>query len=182
MHVVALDLSVKSTGFACWQDGQAKPVSGKWELAPSLEWAGRAFVRLQRNLMDLHRVTPITDIIYEEPANMAVFAKMNSSDVPFALIGLAAHADSFAEAIGCKVRSAHQAKWRRHYLGKLPRGEKSKSLKQYAMDRCRQLGLEPAGHDEAEAIGLLTYYMNLCRVTAPWEANEILRPPLAAVA
>jgi hypothetical protein len=57
---------------------------------------------------------------------------------------------SFAEAIGCRWRSVPIAAWRRHWIGKMPRGTKSPDLKRMAMLRCRELGFEVIKHDEAE--------------------------------
>jgi hypothetical protein len=55
---------------------------------------------------------------------------------------------------------------------------KSKALKDYTMERCRQLGLKPRSHDEADAIGLLDYCLHMKGVTPPWAADEVLRAPL----
>lgn len=174
VHFVGLDLSIKSTGWASWREGQDRPVSGIWKLAEGLEWAPRAFLRLHQNLMDLHRTEPIDSILYEEPLNMAMLNRANNPAIPQALIGLASHVDSFAEAIGCKVRQTHQATWRRHFIGAMKRGTKKVDLKRMAMIRCRELGFEPAKDDEAEALGVLDFEIYLAGITPPWRMQNVL--------
>lgn len=174
MHFVALDLSVRSTGFASWSDGQERPVSGTWELAAGLEWAARAYVRLQRNLLDLHRVEPIGSILYEDSLPAEKLRGQTNRDTLKALVGLSEHVESFAEAIGCKARYTNQTTWRRHFLGSMKRGTKSVDLKAMAMARCRELGFEPRKHDEAEALGILDFEISLAGITPPWRMQHTL--------
>jgi hypothetical protein len=102
LTVLALDLSVKSTGFALWADGQAKPVSIRH----------------------------------------------------------------------CAV---HQATWRRHFLGAMPRGVKTADYKHMAMTKCRELGFEVIKHDAAEACGLLDYQLSIEGIIAPWREGILQR-------
>lgn len=175
MSVVALDLSVRSTGWAMWEPGQQKPAYGTWELAPHVDYAARAFVRLHKHLLDLHRLQPIDDLVFEEaiPGHM-LHGKTNAKSLA-AAAGLAAHAMSFCEAIGARWRPVSIAAWRRHYLGSMPRGTKTVDLKALAMTRCRELGFDPARHDAAEAIGLLDYQLSLNGIIAPWRAGILQR-------
>lgn len=176
---VALDLSIRSAGFACWEPGQERPVSGVWELAPGLEWVARAFCRLQRNLMDLHRVTPITSLLYEDSLPAERLHGQTNRDTLKAAVGLTAHAESFGEAIGARVRFVNQSTWRRHFLGRMKRGTRTADLKHMAMQRCRQLGFSPTKHDEAEALGMLDYDVSLSGITPPWRFETALLPDLA---
>ena len=171
---VALDLSIKSTGFACWEQGQERPVSGTWELAAGLQWSARAYVRLQRNLMDLHRVTPISSILYEDSLPAERLHGQTNRETLKAAVGLTEHVESFAEAIGAKVRYTNQSSWRRHFLGKMKRGTRTPDLKAMAMQRCRELGFEPRKHDEAEALGILDYDISLAGITPPWRMQHVL--------
>lgn len=98
-------------------------------------------------------------------------------------IGLAMHAESWAEAAGCRIiRDVHQATWRKEFLGSMPRPPKGKNvssqLKDLAVERCKQLGFTVERHDQAEAIGILTYAFMALDVRPPWLADEVLRPPL----
>lgn len=171
---LALDLSIRSAGWALYSDGQDRPAFGTWELAPHIDWRARAYVRLHRNLLDLHRVTPITSIVYEEPLSAgAVHGHTNVTTLE-AMAGLAAHASSFAEAVGATHRAVNMSSWRRHFLGRMPRGTKTVDLKAMAMARCRELGFDPAKHDAAEAIGLLDYQLSISGVIPPWRADNIL--------
>lgn len=173
-HFVALDLSVKSAGWASWSEGQERPVSGCWTLAEGLQWAARAYVRLQRNLRDLHQVTPITSIVYEDSLPAEKLHGQTSRETLKALVGLTEHVESFGEAFGIKTRYTNQATWRRHFLGAMKRGTRTPDLKAFAMQRCRELGFEPSRHDEAEALGILDYQVMLAGITPPWRMQHSL--------
>jgi hypothetical protein len=164
---VALDLSLRSCGWAMWGRGQSLPAHGTWALG-DLEHAGRAFVRLHANLLDLHKLDPIKALTFEEaiPA-FALHGNSNAGTI-FGAAGLAAHAMSFAEAIGCSYRAVNIAAWRRHFIGSMPRGTKTPDLKHMALKRCRELGIEVIKHDEAEAVGLLDYALSIAGIIPPW--------------
>lgn len=171
---LALDLSIRSTGWALFSEGQDRPAFGTWSLADHIDWRARAYCRLHRNLMDLHRVSPIDHLVYEEPLSAgAVHGHTNVTTLE-AMAGLAAHASSFGEAVGATHRAVNMATWRRHFLGKMPRGTKTPDLKAMAMARCRELGFDPAKHDAAEAIGLLDYELSIRGITPPWRVANLL--------
>jgi hypothetical protein len=177
-HFIGLDLSIRSTGFASWSPDHERPVSGTWELAAGLEWTSRAYCRLQRNLMGLHRVEPITDILYEDSLPAERLHGHTNRETLKAAVGLTEHVESFAEAIGAKVRYTNQSTWRRHFLGAMKRGTKTPDLKRMAMERCRELGFEPTKHDEAEALGILDYEISLAGITPPWRMQHVLTEQL----
>jgi hypothetical protein len=180
VNFLALDLSIRSTGFAMWKEGMALPVSGTWELASSVDWAARAFVRLHRNLMDLHRVEPIDDIVFEEAIPPFALHGNTNAKTLAAAAGLAAHVESFAEACGIRRRAVNLASWRRHFIGKMPRGTKTPDLKHMAMTRCRELGFDVQKHDAAEACGLLDYQISVAGIIAPWRQGVLERQLLPA--
>lgn len=181
--ILALDLSKRSTGWALWSPEMSKPVSGTWSLGSELTSAGRSFLRLHQCMNDLYQIHPFEIVIYEEPLNLGPGAGVTNKDTIFALMGLAAHVDSYCEAKGVrKVRSVNQSSWRRHFIGSMKRGTKTKQLKEYAMERCAQLGMTPQKHDEAEAIGVLDYMCEMERIMPPWRSQEVLRQPLGSVA
>lgn len=175
---LALDLSIKSTGWAMWSSGESRPAFGTWALAPDQSWRGRAYVRLHRNLMDLHRVAALDDIVFEEPLSAGAVHGQTSITTLAAMAGLAAHVESFAEAIGARHRAVNLSTWRKHFIGKMPRGTKSVDLKALSMTRCRELGFDPAKHDEAEAIGLLDYQLSVNGIVPPWRADHLLQREL----
>lgn len=175
MNFLALDLSIKSTGFAIWSEGQEKPAAGTWELASGVDWAGRAYCRLHRNLMDLHRVTPIDEIVFEEALPAVKLRGFSNAATLAVAAGLAAHVQSFAEAMGIRHREVNLSTWRRHFIGKMPRGTKTPDLKAMAMRRCRELGFDVQKHDAAEACGLLDYQVSMAGITPPWRLENILQ-------
>jgi hypothetical protein len=173
MRVLALDLSIKSTGWALWDETQERPAHGAWKLGEGLEWRARAFCRLQRQMMDLHRLGHIDRVFYEQPLNPALLNRANNPAVPAALIGLAMHVESFCEATAIRCIDVHQATWRRHWLGKMPRGTKSANLKSMSLERCRMLGWKPATGDAAEALGLLDFGLHHGGVKTPWQDASV---------
>lgn len=181
--ILAMDLSKRSTGWALWQTEMARPVSGTWSLGSELTSAGRTFLRLHQCMNDLYQVHPFDIVIYEEPLSLDSGKLLTNKDTTFVLMGLATHVDSYCEAKNIrKVRSVNQSSWRRHFIGSMKRGTKTKQLKEYAVERCHQLGLKPEKHDEAEAIGVLDYMCEMERIMPPWRAGEVLRQPLGSAA
>jgi len=175
---LALDLSIKSTGWARWSTGDDRPAYGTWELATDVSWRGRAYVRLHRHLLELHRSTPIDYLVFEEPLPAAVLKGHTTAETLAAMAGLAAHAESFAEAIGASHLAVSMSAWRRHFIGAMPRGTKSLDWKALAMARCRELGFAPEKHDAAEAIGLLDHQLSSNKITPPWRMASCLERQL----
>jgi len=183
MRILALDLSKRSAGWACWGPDDGMAASGAWVLGSEFTSKGRAFAKLHEEMSALHALGPIDHIFYERPLNLGPENGHTSADTINVLIGLAMHAESWGEAMGCRlIRDVHQATWRSFFLGRMPRATKSADLKMYAMSRARQLGFKPLKHDQAEAIGILDFACEQLGITPPWRANEVLRPPLGAVA
>ena len=177
MALLTLDLSKRSAGWALWRPGMDLPVCGTWELGSEVTTAGRAFARLHERMNDIHRVTPLDEVRWEEPLLLGMGSHHSTPETQHVLIGLAAHAESFCEAVGIRRRGAvSAATWRRHFLGKLPRGTRSADLKQMAMEACCRLGMAPTRHDAAEACGILDHALFLGGVKPPWRipAGETL--------
>ena len=130
-------------------------------------------------MMALHSLGKIDAIFFEDTLNIHPGTVSTNVEAVKLSAGLCAHAESFGEAVGCRIiRAVNQTTWRREFIGRMKRGTKSVDLKAYSMERARQLGFRPAKHDEAEAIGILTYACVALDLKAPWLAEEILRPPL----
>ena len=168
MSYVALDLSVRSTGWAMWSAGQTLPAYGTWELAGDMDHLARAYVRLHRNLLELHQIDAIDSLVFEEPIPGHMLRGQTSAITLQAAAGLAAHVMSFCEALGIRWRPVSIAAWRRHFLGSMPRGTKTPELKHLSMTRCRELGFNPAKHDAAEACGLLDYHLSTEGILPDW--------------
>lgn len=175
------DLSISSAGWAVWNTGWPLPLFGTWELAGSVKHAARAWVRLQKNMMGLVNEHGQFDVVAIEETVPAFQMKGKTSyRTVKALSGLEAHALSFAEATGARWHLISIGAWRADFLGRnIPSDPDWKHL---AMVRCRQMGMHPAVHDAAEAIGILTYQILSDGLTPPWCAAETLRPILGEVA
>jgi hypothetical protein len=185
MRVLALDLSMSATGWALFADGEERPTVGVWEeLASSAEYRARAYLRLQQNIVDLHRLGAIDHICWEKPLDYSAIEKMdrhNKPEVPIVLHGLAEHCLSLSEAL-CIARSNVPAgTWRRHFLGAMPRTDEVRDLKLMAIKRAEALGLTvprtrtgAKSHDAAEAFGILDYKLNALRIMPPWHRELVL--------
>jgi len=170
MRILALDLSKRSAGWAVWGKGDQNLASGVWTLGSEFTSKGTTFGRLHGEMTAIHELGAIDAVFYEKPLNLGPGAgPATNQDTIDVLIGLAMHAESWADAMGCRIiREVHQATWRRHFLGKMPRATKSAELKDYAMARCRQLGFRSLKHDQAEAIGILDYACDSLSIVPPW--------------
>ena len=166
-----------------WAVGEERPASGAWELGSEYTSRPETFVRLHQRMSEQTAFGLPDAVFYEEPIQAVQLQGHTNIETLKLVAGLAAHAESWAEAMGCRIiRGVNLATWRRHFLGKMPRATKTAELKGYAVERCRQLGFRPRVHDEAEALGILDYACETLSILPPWRANEVLRPPLGAVA
>lgn len=177
--ILALDLSKRSSGYAVWKDGSPNPIHGLWVLGSEFTTDGQTYCKLHQNLSDLRQLVRFEHVFYEQPLRPEVLTGHTNVDTLRVLAGLAAHAESFAAALGCRsIQAVHQASWRKHFIGRMPRGTKTKAWKDYAMERCRQYGWKPRRDDEADALGLLDYGCELKGIVPPWRTDEVLRPML----
>src|SRR5690242_17522182 len=99
---LALDLSLKSTGFAYWRGDSESATIGHWMLAEQSKWQAGGFVRLHRNLLELNRECPIDYIVSEEPLSQAALKGHTNIDTIRLQVGLSAHVMSFAAAVRAK--------------------------------------------------------------------------------
>lgn len=179
MRIIALDLSKSSTGWSTWKEGDEKPFYGSWELGIPMTPDGRTFARLHQRLSEMHSVGEITHLFFEDPLHPAKLQGNTNINSIRVLGGLAAHAESWAEAMGCRVvRRVNMTTWRRHFIGSQKRGTQRKALKAFVMERCQQFGFEPENDDESDSLGILTYAIDQLGFQSPWEKNMILRPEL----
>lgn len=169
MRILALDQSLTSCGFAIWETGEAKPQCGVWPLADSLRWMDRGFVRLQQNIMALHRADAIDHLVYEEPIKRPT----DKLEKLIGLYGLVAHIMSFCAATGVSRHSVSSSRWRKHFIPAV--GSGTEDWKFLAVKRCRALGFDPENHDAAEACGILDYQLDVLGIRPPWSQAETLR-------
>ena len=158
MRIAALDLSKRSAGFAAWSPEDSTVASGCWALGSEFSSNGRTFANLHARLSELNSLGKIDALYWERPLNLGPSAGNTNIDTIEVLMGLAAHAESWGEAMGCRiVKAVNMVTWRREFLGRMKRGTRSTQLKEMSMERCRQLGFKPMKHDQAEAIGILDW-------------------------
>jgi hypothetical protein len=175
LTVLALDLSIKSCGFALWSTGDSIPACGTWELAGGVAHAPRAFCRLHRRMKDVNDATPLHVVAYEDTVPPHMLRGHSDAATVKALAGLAGHVESFCAAMGIRCCAVNQSTWRRHFLGAMPRGVKTADYKHMAMTKCRELGFEVIKHDAAEACGLLDYQLSIEGIIAPWREGILQR-------
>lgn len=199
VKILSLDLAKSRTGWACWHRGWTAPKFGSVRLASEFTSDGAVYLRLQKELDDLHRGIGFEVIYYEQailPANLS--GNTNIRALALAA-GLAAHVESFAAARRCRAFMVNVSNWRKDFISAdlvkdaqaeararrkaTGKGSARDKLKALTMERCRQLGLSPRYPDEADAIGILNFALDFHEhVTPPWRADEVLRAPLGEVA
>lgn len=181
--ILALDLSKRSTGWAVWMRDWPRPRYGHWVLGSEYTPDGRTFGKLHRRLKELRALVRFDTIYFEEPIGAAQLTGHTNIATLRVLAGLAAHAESYAAATRCRLcQRVNVSSWRKHFVGRMPRGTKSKDWKYYAKERCRLYGFAPQKDDEADALGILDYACELQGIVPPWRENEVLRPALGIAA
>lgn len=181
MNILALDLSKRSTGWAYYGQGGNTAQHGVWtRLGSEYTSRGGLFYNLYKTLLEHRQVMPFDMIYAEQPVNLIPNSVATTAENVWIAVGMAATVELFAHSFGVPLNWIHQARWRREFLGRMPRAVKSSQLKDYAMERARQLGFRPQRHDDAEAIGILTYALQIERQPCPWVADEVLRQALGA--
>lgn len=177
--IIALDLSKRSTGWAVWMPEMTKPIWGTWVLGSEFTSDGRTYAKLLENLSDQRKLTRFEAAFYEQPLRAEVLQGFTNIDTLRILSGLAAQTEYFSYAVGLRCcQAVPLGSWRKHFIGKMPRGTKTKEWKDYAKERCAQYGWTVRTDDEADALGLLDYGCEVRGIIPPWRANEVLRPIL----
>lgn len=180
MSFLSLDQSKARTGWAFWKPGLDLPVVGHFRLGDEYAPFGKVFAKLHEELSALHQVHGFESVRYERPADPAHFDRNTAFEVPFLLIGIAAHINSFCAALGVRrCEWVNQATWRRHFIGSMKRGTKRVVLKDFVLERCRELGMAPRNDDEGDALGILDFDLHMAGITPPWREEHVLVRQLA---
>lgn len=174
MDILALDLSKRAAGWARYRSGDAKPTFGTWKLGSEVTSMGRTFLNLHRMMNDQCAFGKPDVVAYEMPLLLGPAAGNTTADTQMVLIGLAMHAESFCEAKVISCQSTNMSTWRKHFIGSMPRGTKRTVLKDYVIQRCQQLGVNPADDNQADAIGILDYVLNGRGILPPWRNANVL--------
>jgi hypothetical protein len=181
MSYLALDQSKSRTGWAYWRPGLDLPVFGHFTLGDEFTPFGKVFAKLHMELSALHSTLGFESVRYEQPADTQHFDRKTSFDVPFVLMGIAAHIDSFCAAKAhpdtrpCPIRRCDwvcAGTWRRHVIGPMKRGTGRMQLKDFVEAWCREHGMKPRNDDEADAIGILDYDLFVAGITPPWRIKQ----------
>lgn len=175
MRVLTLDQSLSSTGWALWDEGDDKPVSGAWPLCDGIKHRAAGFVQLHRNLAAIHAECPINLLAYEQP----IKTPADKVEKLIALYGIAAHIESYCKIKGIPFLIIGQRKWRASFIGKDCHGLGTERIKRLSIERARQFGLDPITHDEAEAIGILDHVLHLHKIMPPWRVKNPFIMPLS---
>lgn len=140
-----------------------------------MEFKARGYVRLHKQMMELHQQHSLNFIDYEEPLDQRALSGKSNIETLRTLSGLAAHVESFAAAIGARCSAVNISSWRRHFIGSMPRGTKTPDLKWLANKRCRELGFDPAVNDESDAIGILDWRLSVDGIIPLWRQSPLQR-------
>ena len=194
--ILALDLSKTSTGWAYWDKKSDRPQYGSWRLGSEYSTEGAVFAKLHQNMAELHQVMRFSELYFEQKIDPAKLAGHTSINTINLMSGLEAHAKSFAHAYRlriCKPVSINH--WRASFLGRMEvadaraaaraarkagneRASARDDLKALTKARCKALGFIVKNDDEADAIGVLDYAIDLSGAVPPWRTDEVLRPAL----
>ena len=154
--ILALDLS-KNVGWARWREGADRIASGS--VSVGRESAGQTMACFRDFLMDQVIGNSVTHLVIES----AFVSEKNASSAA-RLFGLAAFADEVAYRRGIgPVERVTAFAWRKHFIGQatapktLAAKHRRSWLKNEAVARCRNLGIDVKSDDEADAIGVLFY-------------------------
>ncbi len=172
---LALDQSLSSTGYAVWDEGDPLPRSGAWPRCEGIKHRPHAFIAIHREIGGLHREREITALAYEQP----IKTPSDKVEKLIGLYGLAAHVESIAYVKGIPFQRIDARSWRASFIGREAHGVGTDRVKRMAVERCRHFGMDPATHDEAEAIGILDHLLHSLKISPPWREATPLVPPLA---
>lgn len=146
MNIVALDLSLHSTGVAMG-DASGPPRTMRVQFTqPEMGAAWAAYAKWLRDLLVLEK----PGLVASEAALLKV-DKESSADVARLLLGFAAHTASICSMRGIRHVEVASGAWRKAFLGH----GRPEDPKKAAMLMCDRLGWPHGGiHDRAEGAGV----------------------------
>lgn len=177
--ILALDLA-STVGWAEGPPGEL-PRSGIIKLGSAEATAGERYWAMFRWLWERLGAFKPAEIVYEAPLPPAFARGSTNVDTTAFLFGVPAVVETVAQARGVyRVTKANVQDVRGHFIGGrgfLYRGKPivgrrnlaSAEAKHCTMERCRELGITPATHDEADAIALHSY---ISAIRAPATASR----------
>lgn len=156
---LALDPATKC-GWAAWAPGMERPASGSFDLPTIDDSLGAVGYRLHVELNALLQVHGFERIYYEAPIPPSQMGGQIQLQTIAKIFTIAGHIESFGYAKRIRVRQVGMGAWRRFFVGK-GAGERTITFKDWSIRRCRELGWNVRGHDEADALGVLAYAVSL---------------------
>jgi Holliday junction resolvasome RuvABC endonuclease subunit len=143
--ILSLDLGT-TTGWATGAAGIL--VSGVWNLKGSrYEGGGMRFLRFHGFLVGVHLQSRVSKVVYEEVRRHA------GTDAAHVYGGLQAVLTSWAEEGGIPYESVPVGTIKKFWTGK------GNANKEAMVAEAERRGIEVSGHDEADAVALLTWAM-----------------------
>ncbi len=147
MNILALDIATK-TGWASYVDGVTE--SGVWQLPTEKVELGRACCILEDRISEIIGATQFDLMFLEQPSGFGSNAGR--------LLGLFATALRTAYRYGAEERPITANAWRKVILGRAPRRSEAKRL---VMVWARDNGFNPVDDNEADALALLAYALEI---------------------
>ncbi|KZK83002.1 hypothetical protein PsAD13_03204 [Pseudovibrio sp. Ad13] len=159
---LALDLGVK-TGWARWEPGLSKPVSGVFDCGAKDKAGGYGGRSLSFYGWLLGKIESfgVTHLAIEDELPAISGKPMNRGNEQWQP---AQHRLCEMAAVANQIpyQKITMQKWRKHFIGRsvAPRGVKNGRawIKQQAIQRCKLLGWDPKDDNEAEALALMDFF------------------------
>lgn len=147
-------------------------ITGHWPLCEGIRTRALGFLTLFRHLDQVHKGYGLDAIMHEEPISL----KIDKTPKQVALFGLVAVIELFGASRNIPVTPYRTDDWRGTFFSDEERKHyRGKDWKRPAVERSRQLGLDPSTDDEAEAFAILDHHLHCMRITPAWRtANPFL--------
>jgi len=167
--ILCLDQSLSGTGFALLPES-GDLLTGSWKLCDGIRNRASGFRELFARLDAMNKGHGLGLIAHEEP----ISGKIDTTPKRVALFGLVAIIELYGISRGIDVRSYPSQSWRSSFFTKDERKAlRGSDWKRAAVERSRQLGLDPMTDDEAEAFAILDHHLLLHRIQPEWrKSNE----------
>lgn len=148
MKILALDIATV-TGWAVDGPQVCPPLSGHYRVPGGGNALGLAGLSFQEWLYDMIGLHGADQIVFEAPVMTSRGIQTNPNTM-ILLQGLAFSARAMAQARRIRAIPVSVQTWRKHFIGH----GRPTNPKKAAVDQCRMLRWDPAGHDEADAMGV----------------------------
>lgn len=176
MRILALDLSKRSTGWACWSDDGSKPIFGTWVLGSEYTSPGQVYCELHKQISALHSLGKINRIFHEQQINHLPHAQKTNLEAIEMAACLIGHVHSWSYAMGIREPVPVNMKtWRKSFHANLPKALQRVELKAESVKEAKALGFNVRNDDESDAIGILDWAVTRhLGLNAPWRSAMTL--------